>query len=222
MSRLREALRDGSLLLDAAMGTALHSRGLQGRAPEWNLSRPADVLDVHRAHVEAGAQLVLTNTLAGASAAEASAAVRLARESGAEFVAASLWAGLPDLGQQIAQLDGADAIWLESATTAAQAVEALRIAKRLTRLPIVITCAMTVAPLDELRREGADATGYNCSPWPAQAQGEVLKPDAAGLAPDEWARRVVELGGTAGLRGGCCGTTAAHLTALQRLRATAR
>src|SRR5207248_1431464 len=69
-----EALRSRTLLLDAAMGTALIDRGLRGRAPEWNLTRPTDVLAVHRSHIEAGAQLVLTNTFVGASAEEAAAA----------------------------------------------------------------------------------------------------------------------------------------------------
>jgi len=68
-------LRSRTLLLDAAMGTALIDRGLRGRAPEWNLTRPTDVLAVHRSHVEAGAQLVLTNTFVGASAEEAAAAL---------------------------------------------------------------------------------------------------------------------------------------------------
>jgi 5-methyltetrahydrofolate--homocysteine methyltransferase len=219
---LEDRLREGWLLLDAGMGTALIARGLQGRAPEWNLTHPGEVLEVHRSHVEAGAELVLTNTFAGASADEAAAALRLARESGAEFVAGSLWAGLADLGGQIARLAAADAIWIESATSAGQALRALEVANQVTSLPVVITCAMKRAPLEELRREGAAAAGYNCSPWPASVGGGVLKPDSAGLPPDEWALRVAELGGLAGMVGGCCGTSAEHLRALQRLRATAR
>jgi len=219
--RLAEAL-SGSLLLDAAMGTALIARGLRGRAPEWNLSHPDAVLEVHRSHVEAGAEVVLTNTFVGASPAEAEAGLRLARESGAEFVAGSLWAGLPDLERQIAQLAGADGIWIESAVSAEQALRAARLAKAVASLPIVVTCAMPRAPLDEVRQAGAAAAGHNCSPWPADAPSGLLKPDAAGLPPDAWARRIADLAGVGGLRGGCCGTTADHLRALQRLRATGR
>src|SRR4051794_19559942 len=109
---------DRELILDGAMGTALFARGLAGRAPSWNLSRPDEVLAVHREHVAAGADLVLTNTFVGASREEAAAALRLARESGAPFVGASLYAGLPDLAGQIDQLSGADCIWLETATSA--------------------------------------------------------------------------------------------------------
>ena len=182
------------------MGTALIARGLRGRAPEWNLSRPDAVLEVHRSHVEAGAEVVLTNTFVGASPAEAGAGLRLARESGAEFVAGSLWAGLPDLERQIAQLAGADGIWIESAISAEQALRAGRLAKAVTSLPIVVTCAMPLAPLDELRQAGAAAAGYNCSPWPDAPSG-LLKPDAAGLPPDAWARRIADLAGVGGLRG---------------------
>jgi len=223
VSAFAEALRSRTLLLDAATGTALIDRGLQGRAPEWNLTHPREVLALHRSHVEAGAQVVLSNTFVGATAEESAAALRLARESGAEFVAGSLWAGLPDLQRQIAQLSAADAIWLESATSAAQALNAVAIAREATSIPIVITCAMEQAPLAELDRVGAHAAGYNCSPWPADAaDAKVLKPDAAGLAPEAWARRVMSRAAGARLLGGCCGTSADHLRALQRLRATPR
>jgi methionine synthase I (cobalamin-dependent) len=203
---------DRPLLLDAAMGTALLARGLRGRAPEWNLTHPDEVLEVHRSHVEAGAQVVLTNTFVGATPEEAAAAIRLARKSGAQYVAGSLWAGLPDLQSRIAQLADADAIWLESATSGAQALEAVRTAVKATSQPVVITCAMRAAPLAELRAAGAAAAGYNCAPWPIDASGaDVVKPDAAGLFAEEWARRVPK----ARLVGGCCGTDARYLAALR-------
>ena len=63
---MREVLESGSLLLDAAMGTALQSLGLRGPAPAWNVSHPERVRAVHLAHVAAGAECVLTNTFAGA------------------------------------------------------------------------------------------------------------------------------------------------------------
>lgn len=49
---------------DAAMGTALQARGLplQGIPELWNLERPGEVTAVHRAHLEAGARWVQTNT----------------------------------------------------------------------------------------------------------------------------------------------------------------
>ena len=212
MTSLTDILRSGTLLLDAAMGTTLIAHGLRGRAPAWNLSRPHIILGIHTEHVAAGAQLVLTNTFVGASVEEAGAALRLARESGARWVAASLWAGLPDLPRQIAQLADADAVWLETATSADQALEAVRTAAALTRLPVVITCAMRAAPLQALRDAGAAAAGYNCSPRPDDPAGaDVLKPDAGGLAPLEWATLLHP----ARLRGGCCGTDARYIEALR-------
>ncbi len=63
-SRLRKEV----LLLDGAMGTMLQARGLPpGEAPEaFMLSRPEVVLDVHRAYVDAGADILITATF-GAS-----------------------------------------------------------------------------------------------------------------------------------------------------------
>ena len=213
---MREVLREGELLLDAAMGTALIGRGLSGRGPAWNLSHPDLVLGVHVAHVTAGAELVLTNTFVGATREECAAAVRLARDSGARYVGGSLWAGLPDLEMQVAQLAEADCIWLEAAISPEQALAAVRSAVRSTRLPVVITCALAVAPLDDLRAAGATAAGYGCSPWPRDATGaDVVKLAAEWLGPEEWARKVPR----ARLRGGCCGTDERYLLAL---RATAR
>jgi methionine synthase I (cobalamin-dependent) len=210
-------LETETLLLDAAMGTALMAQGLTGRAPEWNLSHPERVRGVHLVHLAAGADLILTNTFVGATAEEAKAAVRIARETGARYVAGSLWAGLPDLQEQIDRLQQTDAIWLESATSAEQALQAVQIAVKRTKLPIAITCAMPAAPLQALRDAGASAAGYNCTPWPIDPSGaDILKPDSAGIAdPDEWAAKVAP----ARMRGGCCGTDARYLGAL---RATSR
>jgi len=57
----------GFLVIDGAMGTELFSRGLPaGEAPErWNLDEPGRVQDVHRAYIEAGSDIVLTNTFGG-------------------------------------------------------------------------------------------------------------------------------------------------------------
>lgn len=58
-----------SLLFDGAMGTELQRRGLgRGAAPEfWCLTHPDKVSEVHRAYVEAGSDVVTTNTF-GANA----------------------------------------------------------------------------------------------------------------------------------------------------------
>jgi 5-methyltetrahydrofolate--homocysteine methyltransferase len=55
------------VLIDGAMGTMLFMAGLEhGNPPElWNLEHPDRVADVHRAYLEAGAQILLTNTFGG-------------------------------------------------------------------------------------------------------------------------------------------------------------
>ncbi len=52
------------LLTDGAMGTMLHTRGISPQAcfDGLNLTRPALVAEIHHAYIEAGAQIILTNT----------------------------------------------------------------------------------------------------------------------------------------------------------------
>jgi 5-methyltetrahydrofolate--homocysteine methyltransferase len=64
-SRFEAALRSGKvLLMDGAMGTQLQRAGLPpGQCPElWNLTHPERVLAIHRSYLEAGAEVLLTNT----------------------------------------------------------------------------------------------------------------------------------------------------------------
>ncbi|MDR7522121.1 MAG: homocysteine S-methyltransferase family protein [Armatimonadota bacterium] len=64
---LLERLRTEVLILDGAMGTMLFEAGLQdGACPElWNETRPEVVAGIHRAYLEAGADIVETNTFGG-------------------------------------------------------------------------------------------------------------------------------------------------------------
>ncbi|MBP6179895.1 MAG: bifunctional homocysteine S-methyltransferase/methylenetetrahydrofolate reductase [Anaerolineales bacterium] len=61
---LLERLSQGTILADGAMGTMLHARGVSFDKcfDELNLANPAAVADIHREYIEAGAQLVITNT----------------------------------------------------------------------------------------------------------------------------------------------------------------
>lgn len=58
---------DGPVLADGAMGTMLFAAGLQfGDPPEvWNLTQPDVVRRIHRGYLDAGAQVLLTNTFGG-------------------------------------------------------------------------------------------------------------------------------------------------------------
>lgn len=61
---LSELLANGPILTDGAWGTQLQARGLAiGEFPDlWNLSHPDQVMAVARAYVDAGSQVILTNT----------------------------------------------------------------------------------------------------------------------------------------------------------------
>jgi 5-methyltetrahydrofolate--homocysteine methyltransferase len=64
-NKFLQALHSGTvLLMDGAMGTELQRAGIQqGECYEhWNLTHPERVLAIHRAYVEAGAEVLLTNT----------------------------------------------------------------------------------------------------------------------------------------------------------------
>src|SRR5512143_94584 len=63
-SKFLELLSSQTLLADGAMGTMLHARGVgfDKCFDELNLQNPSAVAEIHRAYIEAGAQLIITNT----------------------------------------------------------------------------------------------------------------------------------------------------------------
>jgi 5-methyltetrahydrofolate--homocysteine methyltransferase len=68
MNKLEELLGSSEyILLDGAMGTMLFSSGLEsGASPEeWNISHPDRIRIVHRKYIDAGSQVILTNTFGG-------------------------------------------------------------------------------------------------------------------------------------------------------------
>jgi methionine synthase / methylenetetrahydrofolate reductase(NADPH) len=62
LSRLTQLHRP--LVTDGAMGTLLHDRGIKIDAcfDALNLTQPATVADIHRAYIQAGAEIIKTNT----------------------------------------------------------------------------------------------------------------------------------------------------------------
>jgi homocysteine S-methyltransferase len=60
----RKILREKPLLLDGAMGTVLHSRGtpIDECFDALNIRRPAVVAEVHREYIDAGANIIETNS----------------------------------------------------------------------------------------------------------------------------------------------------------------
>jgi methionine synthase I (cobalamin-dependent)/5,10-methylenetetrahydrofolate reductase len=61
---LLERLSTETILADGAMGTMLHTHGIgfEKCFDELNLTKPSSVAEIHRAYIEAGAQLIITNT----------------------------------------------------------------------------------------------------------------------------------------------------------------
>ncbi len=67
MNILQEINKGRMLVSDGAWGTFLQQKGLQtGECPEeWNLSRSADVLDIAQSYIDAGADMIETNSFGG-------------------------------------------------------------------------------------------------------------------------------------------------------------
>lgn len=100
---IMERFAEGHLLFDGGMGSMLIGLGLATGWPpeEWNVSRPEVIGDVHRAYLEAGADVIETNTFGstpgrlkthnlGNRIAELNTrGVRLAREAVAESTPAT-------------------------------------------------------------------------------------------------------------------------------------
>ena len=64
MKDLKIALKSQRLFFDGGFGTVLQGMGLKnGMAPEnWNITEPEKVTSVHRAYIDAGSNIITTNT----------------------------------------------------------------------------------------------------------------------------------------------------------------
>ena len=155
------------LVFDGAMGTMLQEAGLKaGELPELlNFSHPETVTAIHRAYVEAGADVISANTfganahkLGDAASVEDvfAAAIACARKSGARYVAADIGpigALLKPLGTmdfdeaydlfaqqaRAAQAAGADLFVVETMTDLLEAKAAVLACLERTELPVVAT-----------------------------------------------------------------------------------
>ena len=63
MNRLKDLAKQRILILDGAMGTMIGEKvGKVGNSDELNLTRPDVIADIHRQYLEAGADIITTNT----------------------------------------------------------------------------------------------------------------------------------------------------------------
>lgn len=68
MGKILDKMKEGKVLIsDGAWGTFLHQKGLKVQeCPEsWNIERPDDVLEIAKSYVDAGADIILTNSFGG-------------------------------------------------------------------------------------------------------------------------------------------------------------
>lgn len=157
------------LFLDGGMGTLLQKEGLMpGELPEnWNMERPEVIQRIHRAYVEAGSQIVLTNTF-GANAVKyhgqpytlkqvVNAAVANAKSAGRDIIVAldvgptgKLLAPMGDLSFEDAyeafrevmiygEQAGVNLIHIETMSDTYETKAAVLAAKENTNLPVFVT-----------------------------------------------------------------------------------
>ena len=97
----------GWILADGATGTNLFQAGLEtGYPPElWNVERPDDINQLHKAFIEAGSQLILTNSFGGTAHRlklhAAQDRVQELNEAGARLARQAADAGRDSLGHEI-------------------------------------------------------------------------------------------------------------------------
>lgn len=96
MHDIRTELSKRILILDGAMGTMLQRKGLQGNSESFNLTNPETIGEIHNEYIEAGADIITTNSFSANSISQseynlsdkagqmAEAAARIARKAAGE------------------------------------------------------------------------------------------------------------------------------------------
>ena len=96
MHDIRTELSKRILILDGAMGTMLQRKGLQGNSESFNLTNPETIREIHNEYIEAGADIITTNSFSANSISQseynlsekagqmAEAAARIARKAADE------------------------------------------------------------------------------------------------------------------------------------------
>ena len=62
MKRIQDIIRERILILDGAMGTMIQQYGLKGNNDAFNLTHPEIIEDIHCKYLEAGTDIISTNT----------------------------------------------------------------------------------------------------------------------------------------------------------------
>ncbi len=220
MNRLDQILESrGWLLADGATGTNLFIRGLQqGDAPElWNLSAPEKIRAHYRDFIDAGSDLVLTNSFGGTAnrlrlhqaenlvyEVNQAAAALLRREieaSGKDVLVAGSIGPTGDLFEPLGPLtheEGVAAFAAQAEGLAAGGADLLWIE--------------TISSVEEIRAavQGASVTGL---PIVATLSFDTNGRTMMGVTPADWAALAHDLAVPLAAYGANCGTGAAELVA---------
>lgn len=184
MSSILKALQEGKVLVsDGAWGTMLYQRGLQpGECPElWNVTHRQDVFAVGKSYIDAGADIILTNSFGGSPVKLDhyglkertfelnKAAAEISREAAGDdhFVLGSIGPTgemimmgnisedeMSDgfsLQAEALKAGGVDAICVETMSAADEASIAIRAAKEATGLEIICTFTFEKTSANEFR-----------------------------------------------------------------------
>jgi 5-methyltetrahydrofolate--homocysteine methyltransferase len=206
-----DRLATGEIILgDGATGTMLQAAGLEkGHAPEeWNLTHPEEVLAMHRGYLEAGSEMILTNSF-GANRFRLAKygledrlyelnrrAAELAREAGDVFVAGSIGPtgefftplgpltsketseAFAEQAKGLAE-GGADLLLIETMSDLNEAEAAINGARARTDLPLV--CTMTFDhKLHTMMGVSPQTAAETLNNWTVEAMGANC-----GTGPDE-------------------------------------
>ncbi|MFO3788942.1 bifunctional homocysteine S-methyltransferase/methylenetetrahydrofolate reductase [Bacillus mojavensis] len=167
---LLEDLKKQVLIGDGAMGTLLYSYGIDRCFEELNISKPEEIQRIHKAYVEAGANIIQTNTY-GANYIKLSRhgleddikkmnqeAVKIARTSADDAYVLGTMGGIRTFNKNAYSLDEIkrsfreqlylllheepDGLLLETYYDLEEAREVLKIARKETDLPIMLNVSM--------------------------------------------------------------------------------
>jgi 5-methyltetrahydrofolate--homocysteine methyltransferase len=173
MGKILNELKSGKVLIsDGAWGTFLQAKGLQpGECPEeWNITHPDDVLDIAKSYIDAGSDMVETNSFGGSKYKLANyglqdkvfalnkAAAEISRKAAkdkyvlgsigptgkilmmGEVTSVELYEAFKEQAMAL-EAGGADALMIETMTDLEEAIQAIKAAKENTACEVF--CTMT-------------------------------------------------------------------------------